>query len=106
MSKPVEEQQTIFRVSNHHIPECGRPPFFDGDEEETYVGYFADEDGEQAIFHYDYQTSKATLRMGDTGWENVYTVENGRADALILSRPAMLWLMACWEVATGKEIEA
>jgi|SRR5215207_6905212 len=105
MSKPVEEQQTIFRVSNHHIPECGQPPFFDGDEEGSYVGYFADADSEQAIFHFDYNTGKATLRMGDAGWENVYPVENGRVKALNLNRPEMLWLMACWEAATGKEIE-
>jgi hypothetical protein len=33
-----------------------------------YVGYFANEHGEQAIYTYDFETGEATLRMGDSGW--------------------------------------
>jgi hypothetical protein len=57
----------LFRVSNHHTDDCGQPSTVDGDEPGKYFGYFANPDGEQAVFIYDYQTHEAFVRMGDAG---------------------------------------
>ncbi len=39
--------------------------------------------------------------MGDAGWEDPYEVRNGIVPGLILNRPELMWLMACWEAATA-----
>ena len=72
----------------------------DGDAPGTYVGYFANEYGEQAIYTYDYETGAATLRMGDAGWHDAHRVEDGQAEGLVLTKTEALWLRACW-LATG-----
>ena len=105
MSGQQPERKTIFTVTNNHVASCGEPPFFDGNERDAYVGYFKNEHGEQAIFHYDRESKKATLRMGDAGWESVYEVKDGRVPGLILNRPEQLWVSACWEAATGEKVE-
>jgi hypothetical protein len=105
MSDEQGTQQTIFTVTNRHVTVSGQPPFFDADERGAYVGYFANEHGEQAIFHYDRDSKKATLRMGDAGWEKVYEVKDGRVPELILDRSEQLWVLACWEAAMGEMVE-
>ena len=42
-------REPLFTVSNHHTAACGEPPDVDGDAAGTYVGYFANEYGEQAV---------------------------------------------------------
>ena len=90
----------LFTVSNHHSAACGEPAVVGGDTAGTYVGYFANEYGEQAIYTYDYETGVATLRMGDVGWRDVRRVADGKAEGLVLTQTEALWLRACW-LATG-----
>lgn len=105
MSEPSTAKTPIFTVSNHHTEKCGNPPFYNGDDEGAYIGYFANRFGEQAIFHYDYETKKGTLRMGDAEWKNEYDVVAGKVQGgLTLGNAELLWLYACWEGATGDRI--
>src|SRR5207253_1342740 len=67
-------QAPLLTVSNHHTAACGEPPAVDGDAPGTYVGYFANEYGEQAVYTYGAQTGAATIRMGDAGWHDVHRV--------------------------------
>jgi hypothetical protein len=68
---------SLLTVSNHHITTCGAPPTVDGDIPGTYVGYFANEHGEQAVYTYDDETGEATIRMGEAGWHDVHRVHEG-----------------------------
>jgi len=91
----------LFSVSNHHhVESCNEPPTVNGDAPGTYVGYFANEHGEQAIYTYDFETREATLRMGDAGWHVAHRVVNGKVDGLLLTEAELTWLRACW-MATG-----
>jgi hypothetical protein len=65
-------REPLFTVSNHHTPSCGEPPAVDGDAAGAYVGYFANEYGEQAVYTYDHGTGAATIRMGDADWHDTY----------------------------------
>jgi len=91
----------LFSVSNHHVEGAGEPPFIDGDNPHLYVGYFANEYGEQAVFFFDRRTRKATLRMGDAGWGKKHKVIDGRVRGLVLTPSEAAWLVACWTSAVG-----
>src|SRR6266851_9039298 len=92
--------QPLFQVSNHHRESYGIPPQID---EQTfpnvYRSYFENQDGEQAIFLYDYEQECGTLYMGDAGWEHPYAVVDGKVAELTLSHPEHVWLLACWEAS-------
>jgi len=94
----------LFEVSNHHSTSCGKPPFIDGDAPGKHFSYFVNEHGEQAVYCYDYETGEATLWMGDGGWETAHPVVNGEVDGLLMTKPELLWLRACW-MATGEFVE-
>jgi hypothetical protein len=95
----------LFEVSNHHTVSCGEPPFIDGDAAGKYFSYFVNEHGEQAVYAYDYESGAATLRMGDAGWETVHPVVNGEVDGLLMTKPELLWLRACW-MATAELVSS
>jgi hypothetical protein len=92
--------QPLFQVTNHHGEACGVPPQID---EQTfpgvYHGYFENQNGEQAVFVYDYEQERGTLYMGDAGWEHPYDVMDGNVSSLMLNPPEQLWLSACWEAS-------
>jgi hypothetical protein len=92
--------QPLFQVTNHHGEACGVPPQID---EQTFSGvyrsYFENQNGEQAVFLYDYEQECGTLYIGDAGWEHPYDVVDGKVPELILSHPEQLWLLACWEAS-------
>jgi hypothetical protein len=94
-------ESPLFKVSNHHTDNCGPAPSVDGDEAGKYYGYFANQFGEQAVFVYDYQTDEASVRMGDTDWQNTHRVVDGRLEGVILNESEAAWLHACW-LATAK----
>ena len=60
------QEEYLFKVKNHHAPDCGKPPQIDDSVKKQYRGYFENELGEQAIFIYDYFTKRATLTLGDS----------------------------------------
>ena len=93
--KPAVEPP-LFRVSNHHSDNCGQPPVVDGDEPGKYFGYFANPNGEQAVFVYDYQTHEASVRMGDAGWGDAHRVIDGRVEGITLTESEAAWIHACW----------
>lgn len=76
----------LFTVSSHHTADGGEAPDFDGDKEGTYFGYFVNEYGDQVIYAYDHETGEATIRMGDTGWREVYWVFDGQVEASCSTR--------------------
>jgi hypothetical protein len=78
---------------NHHTAACGAPPAVDGDATGTYVGYFENEYGEQAIYTYEHETGEATIRMGDGGWHDAYRVNDGQAEGLLLGKTETIWLV-------------
>ncbi len=92
--------QLLFQVTNRHGEASGVLPHID---EQTfsgvYRGYFENQNGEQAIFLYDYEQERGTLYMGDAGWEYSYAVVDGQVPDLILNRPEQLWVSACWEAS-------
>ncbi len=93
--------QPLFVVNNHHVASCGEPPSINGSQAGKYVGYFANEYGEQWIFTYDRETKRATLRGGDNGWENEIEVRP-KDTRVNLGRGEQLWLAACWCAVTGE----
>lgn len=92
--------QPLFQVTNHHGEACGIPPQID---EQTFSGvyrsYFENQNGEQAVFLYDYEQEHGILYMGDAGWEHPYAVVDGKIPDLMLNRPEQLWFIACWEAS-------
>jgi hypothetical protein len=103
LSKELEDlmsNQPLFLVTNHHGEACGVPPQID---EQTFPGvyrsYFENQNGEQAIFLYDYKQEHGTLYLGDAGWEHPYDVVDGKVLELILSHSEQAWLRACWEAS-------
>jgi hypothetical protein len=64
-----------------------------------YYGYFANQYGEQAVFIYDYHTHEASVWMGDTGWDDVHRVVDGRVEGVILNESEAAWIRACWLAA-------
>ena len=89
----------LFRISNHHTEDCGQPPAIDGDGTGKYVGYFANQYGEQSLFVYDYQTHEASVWMGETGWGKAHRVVDGRREGIILTESEATWIRACWLAA-------
>lgn len=104
---PEEKMSTgrpLFSVSNHHVESCGEPAAVDGDAQRRYVACFANEYGEQAIYIFDFKTGEATLTMGDTGWQVVHPVVNGKVGGLLVTEAEIAWLRACW-LATGRLVQ-
>lgn len=92
----------VFTARNHHAADCGTPPAIDESVPSQYIGYFENSYGEQAVFVYDRDSGRATLRKGDRGWDNPIEVVEGGAIGVILTPAELLWLQACWLAATGK----
>ena len=94
--------QPLFQVTNHHGEACGISPYID---EQTfsgvYRGYFENQNGEQAVFLYDYEEERGILYIGDAGWEHPYAVVDGKISDLMLDHPEQLWLSACWEASSA-----
>jgi hypothetical protein len=86
----------LFKASNHHTASCGDPPAVDGDVARMYHGYFVNEHGEQAIYVHDRETDKATLRLGDSGWDANHPVVDGCVDGLKVTDGEATWIRACW----------
>jgi hypothetical protein len=91
LSKTLEDlmrNQPLFQVTNHHGEACGVPPQID---EQTFPGvyrsYFENQNGEQAIFLYDYKQEHGTLYLGDAGWEHLFDVVDGKVLELVLTHP-------------------
>src|SRR6266545_3115667 len=59
--------------------------------------------GEQWVFVYDYDSETGIVRGGDAGWENIYSVVDGRARGLSLSVEEKVWLYICWYEATARK---
>ena len=107
VERPAQEKRStnppLFRISNHHAEDCGQPPAIDGDGAGKYVGYFANQYGEQAVFVYDYQTREASVRMGETGWGKAHRVVDGRTEGIILTESEAMWIRACWLAAAKRD---
>jgi hypothetical protein len=99
----VEENMPdpMLTIYNCHVASCGAPPILQTDPDH-YTGYFENRHGEQLIFRLNHATGEATLRLGDTGWENVYPVVEGRAPGLELDFDEAAWLRICSLTATGR----
>ena len=93
--------EPLLRIRNHHIPGFGDPPIIDGDDANIYVGYFANEHGEQWIFTRNQTTRRAILRGGDMGWNEEHEVVDGSVGALKLNAHETQWFLACGGAATA-----
>ena len=71
----------------------------DGDEPNSYYGYFANASGEQSIFVRKYETREAFLRQGAAGWDTVYPVIDAEVQGATLSECEREWIRACWEAS-------
>ena len=83
----------LFSVSNHHTG-ANTPPIINGDEPNTYHSYFENRFGEQSLFVYRRDITKAVIYSGDAGWA-ASPVVDGVVSGLILSNDELLWLSAC-----------
>jgi len=88
------QQPPLFTISNHHASGAHEPPRIDGDEPNTYHGYFENMHGDQSLFVYHSDTGKAHVYSGDAGW-TAFAVVDGKAMGLNLSPDEQLWLLAC-----------
>ena len=92
--------QPLFQVTNHHGEACGLPPQIDEQTfPDVYRSYFENQNGEQAIFLYDYEQERGILYLGDAGWDHPHDVVDGKVLNLMLNHPEQLWLSACWEAS-------
>ena len=67
----------------------------------AYVGYFANQFGEQWVLVIDREAKTGVLRGGDIGWETEISVVDGQASDLVLGEDEREWLNACWQAACG-----
>ncbi len=103
MSQAASAPSPLFTVTNHHVPDSGRPPQIDGDQP-GYHGYFENLYGEQFILYIPRPETPdlrpmGTLWCGDAGWEHPYQVVEGVAIGLIMGKEEIAWLQACWLAA-------
>lgn len=90
--------QPLLTITNQHSPACGVPPQIAA-QPGRYLGYYANEHGEQWLFVRDRDSRTATLYGGDASWQP-YTVDDGAVPELILDQLELLWLHACWQAST------
>ncbi len=95
----------LFQVRNHHSAASGTPPHIDDSRPGQYLGYFENEHGEQAVFVYERDSSRAIVYQGDAGWETPHAVIDGAVPDLILSATERLWVSGCWQSATANRKE-
>ena len=93
-------ERPLFSVTNHHVDSSGQPPHITDAAPHSYLGYFENSYGEQAIFVYDRETQKAVLYIGDAGWDHPYEVKDGQVPDLVMNSQERMWLQACWAAAT------
>ena len=93
----------FFVMHNRHVVSCGVPPVLNNEKSDRYFGYFENRYGEQWVFTYDPESNTGELRGGDAEWENVYKVQDGQAEGLVLNSEEKMWLAACWKAATAFE---
>ena len=105
MSQTNRSDAPLFQVLNHHTATSGRPPHIDDLRPNQYLGYFENQYGEQAVFVYDHDSSKAIIYMGDAGWETSHPVVDGAVPDLVLSEVERLWVRACWQAAKANRKE-
>lgn len=91
----------FFVMMNQHVKSCGDPNVITNDDPQKYYGYFENEYGEQLVFIYDRRTETAELCGGDAGWENVFHIDNGKIQDLILNEEEKMLLQACWKAASA-----
>jgi hypothetical protein len=106
MSQSNRSATPLFQVRNHHTAACGPPLHIEDVEPNQYLGYFENRSGEQAVFVYDGDSSRAIVYLGDAGWETPHAVIDGTVPDLVLSKSERLWLRACWQAATANHKEA
>jgi len=95
----------LFSIHNHHSADCGTPPRIDDHSPSRYLGYFENQQGEQAVFVYDRDSSRAMVYVGDAGWAAPYAVVDGAVPDLVLAETERLWVRACWQAATANRKE-
>ena len=95
----------LFSVHNHHSADCGTPPRIDDHSPSRYLGYSENQHGEQAVFVYDRDSSRAMVYVGDAGWAAPYAVVDGAVPDLVLAETERLWVRACWQAATANRKE-
>ena len=95
----------LFCVRNHHSADCGAPPCIADLSPSQYFGYFENQHGEQAVFVYDRDSSRAIVYVGDAGWAAPYAVVDAAVPDLVLSETERLWVRACWQAATANRKE-
>jgi hypothetical protein len=88
------DREPLFRVSNHHGPDAGRPPAFDGDVAMRSMSYFENAYGEQSLFVEDVETGECTLWCGDAGWEP-HPIRGGQVEELRMTPEETVWVRAC-----------
>ena len=85
----LTERDILLEIPNHHT----RAPLVDIDG--RYVGYFANQHGEQLVFIQERDAAHAWLLHGDANWAR-YEVVDAIAPALQLDGAEARWLVACW----------
>lgn len=98
---PPADRAPVMTALDHHPDSAPLASTVVADDG-TYVGYFEDEFGCQALFTYPRFRGPGTLRIGQRGWEREYPVDGGQANGVTLSRTAARWLRSCWAEAIGE----
>eukprot|EP00746_Dinoflagellata_sp_MGD_P015366 gnl/MRDRNA2_/MRDRNA2_134100_c0_seq1.p1 gnl/MRDRNA2_/MRDRNA2_134100_c0~~gnl/MRDRNA2_/MRDRNA2_134100_c0_seq1.p1 ORF type:complete len:189 (-),score=51.52 gnl/MRDRNA2_/MRDRNA2_134100_c0_seq1:89-655(-) len=98
------ESGLVLSIENLHLESCGSPPNLKVQSDENqYVSYFQNEDGEQAVFVMKKPASKsnvtARIFMGDAGWDKSYLMKGGEVKDLILSHSEYIWCQLAWMTA-------
>jgi hypothetical protein len=91
--------EPLLSIRDHHAISCSDPLIVASDAAHCDISYFENRYGEQWIFTFDHDISKATLRGGDVCWNSEYEVVDGKVAELVLGNDEQFWLRACWMAA-------
>ena len=94
------DSNVVLTLENAHVASCGAPPNVRYRSSDTsYVGFFANQFGEQWVLVVDREAKTGVLRGGDIGWETEISVSDGQASELVMGKDEQPWLEACWRAA-------
>lgn len=99
--------EPITTIENKHVEECGEPPQFDQDDY-SYISYFENEHGEQALFLFDDDENQAEVYIADADWETPQIIPARELDGMtpekftaisrnLMAQEEKLWFKACLE---------
>ncbi len=92
--------EPLLTLYNRHNAACGEPPHLTNNDRGRYIGYFANEHGDQWLFVDDPPTGTAILRCGDANWATTYRIHGPDDLPSHMNDAERTWARICWQAAS------